>query len=231
MESQLILQRLFALQDLSYQSFQGKLVPTIAPETIIGVRVPELRRFAREIRKTQEASAFLRQLPHRYYDENILHGLLISQPMPYGEVLAHLDAFLPYVDNWAVCDLISPQAFQKHPPDLPERLRAWMTAEHPYTVRFAVGALMGFYLDDAFRPEYAGWVSELQSGEYYINMMIAWYFATALAKRYEEILPYLEERRLSDWVHNKTIQKAVESYRIAPEQKAYLRTLRIKASK
>lgn len=231
MESQLILQRLFALQDLSYQSFQGKLVPTIASETIIGVRVPELRKFAREIRKTQEASAFLRQLPHRYYDENILHGLLISQPMPYGEVLAHLDAFLPYVDNWAVCDLISPQAFRKHPPDLPERLRAWMTAEHPYTVRFAVGALMGFYLDDTFRPEYAGWVSELRSGEYYINMMIAWYFATALAKRYGEILPYLEERRLSDWVHNKTIQKAVESYRIAPEQKAYLRTLRIKASK
>lgn len=228
---ELILERLFALQDLSYQSFQSKLVPTIVPETIIGVRVPELRKFAREIRKTPEAAAFLRQLPHRYYEENILHGLLVSQPMPYEETMAYLEDFLPYVDNWAVCDLISPQAFRKHPADLPDRLRAWMAAEHPYTVRFAIGGLMSFYLEGTFRPEYAGWVADLRREEYYINMMIAWYFATALAKRYEEVLPYLEERRLSDWVHNKTIQKAVESYRITPEQKTYLRTLRVKVSK
>lgn len=228
MDAQTIQERLFALQDLSYQAFQSKLIPTISPDTVIGVRMPEMRRFAREIRRTPEAESFLHQLPHQYYDENMLHGLLISDPRPYEETLALLEEFLPYVDNWAVCDLISPCAFQKHPPKLPDQLKIWMAAEHPYTVRFALGTLMRFYLDGAFRPEYLQWAAELQSGEYYVNMMIAWYFATALAKQHALALPYLEEHRLDPWVHNKTIQKAVESYRISPEQKQYLRTLRVR---
>ena len=223
-----ILQSLIALQDLSYKEFHRKLIPNIDPDTILGVRVLEVRKLARSIRRSPEAEAFLHQLPHRYYDENILHGVLLSFSRPYEETVALLEEFLPYVDNWAVCDLISPQAFRAHPESLPVKVQNWLASDHTYSVRFGLGVLMGFYLDDCFQPEYLDWAAELRSEEYYVNMMIAWYLATALAKRWEETLPYLRERRLAPWVHNKTIQKAVESYRITPEQKALLRGLRIK---
>ena len=166
------------------------------------------------------------QLPHRYYEENNLHGLLLSAMPDYDAVVAALEAFLPHVDNWATCDLLSPKVFRKHPSELPGQIRRWVADPHPYTVRFGLGMLLSFYLDEAFRPEYLDLAAGVRREEYYVKMMVAWYFATALAKQYAAALPYVEERRLDRWTHNKTIQKAVESYRITPEQKAYLRSLR-----
>lgn len=223
-----IQERLIALQDLSYKEFHRKLIPNVNPDTILGVRVPEIRRLARSIRGTPEAEEFLHQLPHHYYDENILHGALLSFSRSYEETVSLLEEFLPYVDNWAVCDLISPQAFRAHPAALPEQVKMWISSDHPYTIRFGLGVLMSFYLDDCFCPKYLAWAASLRSGEYYVNMMIAWYLATALAKQWEAALQYLTQNRLDPWVHSKTIQKAVESCRISPEQKAFLRTLRIK---
>ena len=202
-------------------------MPTVDPEAVIGVRTPELRKLARELAGTEEAADFLRTLPHRYYDENNLHGFLLSLLKDYGETVAGLELFLPYVDNWATCDLMSPRAFRKHPPQLPEQARRWMASQHTYTVRFGIGALLEFYLDEAFRPEYLDWAADLRSGEYYVNMMTAWYFATALAKQYDAALPYLLDRRLDGWTHNKAIRKAIESRRIPDEQKAYLRSLKV----
>ena len=223
----MILDRLFALQDLKYKDFHCRLMPTVDPEAVIGVRTPELRKLARELAGTEEAADFLRTLPHRYYDENNLHGFLLSLLKDYGETVAGLELFLPYVDNWATCDLMSPLAFRKHPEPLPEQARRWMASEHVYTARFGIGVLLGFYLDEAFRPEYLEWVADLRSGEYYVNMMTAWYFATALAKQYDAALPYLLDRRLDGWTHNKAIRKAIESRRIPDEQKAYLRSLKV----
>ena len=220
--------QLFALQDLSYREFQCRLMPTVEPETVIGVRTPALRKLAKAFAKTEESEVFLKTLPHWYYEEDVLHGILLSSWKDYGRTVEELDRFLPYVDNWAVCDLISPQAFRAHPTDLPERAKGWMEAEHPYTVRFGIGVLMQFYLDESFNPVYMDWVAVLRSGEYYVNMMIAWYFATALAKQYDAAISFLENRRLDTWVHNKAIQKAVESYRVTDERKSYLRTLRRK---
>ena len=219
--------RLFEMQDLKYRDFQCRLMPTVDPDTVIGVRTPALRRFAREFAKLPEAAGFLRSLPHLYYEENNLHGFLIASMADYGQAVAALEAFLPYVDNWATCDLIRPKAFQKHPPELPEQLRIWMSARHPYTVRFGIEMLMTFYLDGCFRPEYLEQVAEVRSEDYYVNMMIAWYFATALAKQYDAALPYLRQRRLAPWTHNKAIQKSLESFRITDAQKAYLRTLKL----
>ena len=224
----MILERLFALQDLKYKEFQCKLMPTVDPEAVIGVRTPALRQLARELEGTEEAAAFLQSLPHRYYDENNLHGFLLSLVKDCEETVAGLEAFLPYVDNWATCDLLSPKAFRKHPEQLPEQARRWMDSQHVYTARFGIGVLLSFYLDEAFQPEYLAWVSQVRGGEYYVDMMAAWYFATALAKQYEAALPYLEQGRLGLWVHNKTIQKAIESRRITAARKAYLRTLRRK---
>ena len=223
--------RLFALQDKEYQAFQAKLMPTVPPETVIGVRMPLLRKLAGECRGSDTAGAFLSVLPHTYYEENNLHGLLICTLRDYGETVAALETFLPFVDNWATCDLLSPRAFRSHPDALPGQIRRWLDSGRTYTVRFALGMLLQFYLDDAFVPQWLDWAAEIRSEEYYINMMIAWYFATALAKQPEAALPFLEEGRLPLWVHNKTIQKAIESYRISPEQKAYLRTLRRKPGK
>lgn len=221
--------KLFALQDTSYRDFQCKLTPSITPDKVIGVRMPQLHKVAREIKGSIEATEFLETLPHSYYDEDNLHGLLLCQYTDYDKTIAALERFLPYVDNWATCDLLRPKAFEKHPPQLPQQLHLWMKQQHVYTVRFAVGMLLTFYLDEAFESQYLVWASSIQRQEYYINMMVAWYFATALAKQYEAAIPYLQENRLSLWTHNKTIQKAIESRRISPEQKAYLKTLRRKA--
>ena len=217
---------LFARQDLPYKAFHTKLIPGVAPESVIGVRVPALRSFARTFAKTQDAAVFLTLLPHRYYEENNLHGLLLSGMRDFSKVIAGLDVFLPYVDNWATCDLINPKIFAGNLPPLLPQIQKWMASGHPYTVRFGIGMLMRYYLDAAFVPEYLAWVAEIRSREYYVNMMAAWYFATALAKQYPAALPYLEEHKLAPWTHNKAIQKACESYRVPDVHKAYLRSLK-----
>ncbi len=218
---------LFAMQDETYRAFSAKLMPTVNPETVIGIRVPMLRKFAKEFGKTPEADAFLKDLPHRYFEENNVHAFLLEKEKDFDRCIERLDAFLPYVDNWATCDSMFPKVLEKHKPELLPHIERWIHSDKTYTVRYAVGLLMRLYLDEDFDPSFARMVADVKSEEYYVNMMIAWYFATALAKQYDEILPYITERRLSPWVHNKTIQKAVESYRITPEQKTFLRTYRI----
>ena len=220
--------RLFELQDQKYRDFNSKLIPTVAPETVIGVRTPELRKYARELAKTADGAEFIKIFPHKYYEENNLHGFLLEKIKDYDELIKALDNFLPYVDNWATCDLMSPPIFKKHTAELLLKIEEWIKSEHTYTVRFGIKMLMSFYLDDNFKAEYLELAAGIKSEEYYINMMIAWYFATALAKQYESAVQYLESRRLDKWVHNKTIQKAVESYRISKEQKEYLKSLRLK---
>ncbi len=223
-----IRKRLFELQDTKYRDFQGKLIPNIDLETVIGVRTPELRKFAKEILKSRDYADFLQNVPHKYFDENQLHAFLISGMKDYGECLDALCKFLPYVDNWATCDQMSPKVFKKHRPELLPKIKAWIGSAETYTIRFAVGMLMEHFLDEDFSDEYPEMVSKLRSDEYYVNMMIAWYFATALAKQYDAILPYIEQHKLDVWTHNKAIQKSVESYRITEEQKEYLKTLKIR---
>jgi len=220
--------RLFEMRDVKYKEFHCKLMPTVNPETVIGVRTPDLRKLAKAYSKTPEAMEFLKNLPHKYYEENNLHGFLIETIREYEAAVAAIDAFLPYIDNWATCDLIAPKIFKKHLNELHGKIKVWLKSDRTYTVRFGIGMLMGLYLDEHFRPEMLGLVAAVRSDEYYINMMIAWYFATALAKQYNATLPYILERRLEKWTHNKAIQKAVESYRITDETKAYLRTLKAK---
>ena len=221
-----IREELFRLRDEKYRDFQIGLIPTVEPETLIGVRTPELRRFAKELIKRGDVSPFLAALPHKYFDENQLHAFLLSEMKDYGRCLEEVDRFLPYIDNWATCDQLSPKIFARHRGELIEPIRDWIRSEETYTVRFGIGMLMQHYLDEAFDPAYPEMVAEIRSEEYYVNMMIAWYFATALAKRYEAVLPFLEETRLAPWTHNKAIQKAAESHRISPEQKIYLRSLK-----
>lgn len=226
-----IVDRLFGMRDEKYASFQQSLLPTVDPASIIGVRTPALRQLAREIRQSagpEELRAFLGILPHRYFDENQLHAFLISLEKDFAACISQVEAFLPYVDNWATCDQLSPKCFQKHRAELIPFIQKWLCDSHPFTVRFALGMLMQHYLDDAFDPVYLQWAAAVQSEEYYVNMMVAWYFATALAKQYDAALPYLENRRLSPWTHSKTIQKAVESYRIPDDRKACLKSLRLK---
>lgn len=228
MRSDAIFQRLSELSDPTYRDFHAGLIPNISPETILGVRVPALRKLARELRGSAEAQEFMAALPHEYYDENCLHGLLINDIKDFGATVSALDAFLPYVDNWAVCDLISPRSFKSRPPELAAHVRRWLESSHSYTVRFGIGVLMSFYLDEGFEPAQLEAVAERCCEEYYVNMMVAWYFATALAKQPEAALPYIENRRLSRWTHNKAIQKSIESRRIPDETKAYLKALRWK---
>lgn len=220
--------RLFEMQDLKYRDFQCRLMPTVDPQTVIGVRTPDMRRLAKELSITPAAAAFLKILPHQYYEENNLHGYLIETLKGYDRTIDAVDIFLPYVDNWATCDLISPKIFKKHLPELYEKIGSWLKSGRSFTVRFGIEMLMSFYLDEHFQPEMLNLVANVKSREYYVNMMIAWYFATALAKQYDAALPVLREQRLEKWTHNKTIQKAIESYRIRDEQKAYLRTLKVK---
>ena len=221
-----IREELFRLRDEKYRDFQGKLLPTVERETMIGVRTPELRRFAKALLKREEVSLFLGALPHRYFDENQLHAFLLSEIRDFGRCLEGVERFLPYIDNWATCDQLSPKVFARHRGELIEPVRGWIRSGRTYMVRFGIGMLMQHFLEDAFDPAYPEMVAEIRSEEYYVNMMTAWYFATALAKRYEAVLPFLEERRLAPWTHSKAIQKALESYRIKPEQKAYLRSLK-----
>lgn len=198
--------QLFAEQDLTYQAFQQKLMPTVAPGTVIGVRIPTLRKLARTF-SSDETDTFFCDLPHRYYEENILHGLLISALPNFDRVIRELDLFLPYVDNWAVCDVIRPKIFPEHCGKLLSPITRWMQSAHPYTIRFGIEQLMLHFLDDQFEPQYLDWVAALRSDEYYVNMMIAWFFATALATQYTATLPILQQQKLDVWTHNKTIQK------------------------
>lgn len=214
---------LFSMQDKKYRDFHAKLIPTVNPEVIIGVRTPELRKYAKMLSKKPEMADFIQTLPHKYYEENNLHGFLIEGMKEYDAVITALDDFLPYVDNWATCDMMAPKVFKKHLPELIEKIKEWIASGHTYTKRFGMGMLMKYYFDEAFSLEYLDMVASVESDEYYVNMMIAWYFATALAKQYEATLPYIQKRILNKWTHNKVIQKAIESYRITPEQKEYLR--------
>ena len=219
--------QLFELQDLNYRDFHSKLLPGIDKEKIIGIRTPQLRKFAKEFAKTEEVVLFLQELPHTYYEENNLHMMLVSWMKDYGACLKEVRRFLPYIDNWATCDLPLPKCFEKHKTELLPEIQSWIMDTHTYTIRYGIGVLMRLYLDEAFSPEFPELVAQVRSEEYYVNMMIAWYMSTALAKQWETIIPYIEQKKLPEWVHRKTIQKAVESYRITPEQKAYLKTFRL----
>ena len=215
------------MQDEKYREFQRSLIPGLSRENIIGIRIPAMRKLAKEFAKEPEAAVFLKQLPHTYYDENILHALLIAEIKDYDACMEAVEAFLPYIDNWAVCDGLSPKTFGKHKAELLEKIRLWISSEHTYTCRFGIGMLMRWFLDEDFQPGYLELPAAVRSEEYYVNMMTAWLFATALAKQWDSAIPYLEQNRLDPWTHNKTIQKARESYRITTEQKEYLKRLKV----
>ena len=218
--------RLFAMRELPYRDFTAKLIPNAPKERVIGVRTPALRSLAKELSGTPEAAEFLRVLPHFYLEENHLHGFLLERIRDYDACVAALDAFLPFVDNWASCDCISPACFKKKRERLIGDTRRWLDSGRLYTRRFAIRTLMNHFLDADFCPAYLDWVAGIETEEYYLRMMQAWYFATALAKQYDAALPYIEQKRLDPWTHSKAIQKAVESFRVPDEHKAYLRTLR-----
>nr|WP_308565708.1 DNA alkylation repair protein [uncultured Peptostreptococcus sp.] len=221
-----IYKELEAIKEEEYAAFQARLIPSIDPSTIMGIRVPKLRAFAKSYIKDQECQDFLVSLPHAYYDENMLHGILVSEIKDFDTCIYKLEAFLPYVDNWAVCDIMSPRVFKKHKEELLDRIKIWISSDQTYTCRFGLEMLMTHFLDDDFKPDYLELVAGLRSQEYYVNMMIAWFFATALAKQWEASLPYIEARSLDDWTHNKAIQKARESLRISKERKDYLKGLK-----
>ena len=223
-----IKEKLFELQDLKYRDMQVKIIPNIDAESIIGVRTPELRSLAKELSKRDDVEEFLSDLPHEYFDENQLHAFILSAMKDYEKCIDGVEAFLPYVDNWATCDQMSPKIFKKNRKDLLKHVNKWIKSKKTYTIRFGVGMLMEHFLDEDFDLKYPEQVSKIRSEEYYVNMMLAWYFATALAKQYDFVLPFIEEKKLDTWTHNKAIQKSVESYRITPEQKDYLRTLKVK---
>ena len=220
--------RLFELQDIKYRDFQSGLFPTLEKDVMIGVRTPELRKLAKEYGGRKDIGEFLTDLPHKYFDENQLHAFIISGEKNIDTAMAELNAFLPYVDNWATCDQMSPKVFKKHRDKLLVEIDKWLKSDLTYTIRFGIGMLMEHFLDEDYDVKYPETVAQIRSEEYYVNMMTAWYFATALAKQYDTILPFIEGKKLDTWTHNKAIQKAVESYRITPEQKGYLKTLKIK---
>ena len=221
-------EELFKLQDTAYRDFHSSLMPGVDKEAVIGVRIPVLRKFAKEYAKSGETEQFMRELPHKYYEENNLHMMLIGQVKDYAECISELEKFLPYIDNWATCDLLAVRTVKNHLNSYIKKIDRWLESEHIYTIRFGINMLMRYYLEEEFKLEYPGKVAAIRSEEYYVNMARAWYFATALAKKYDQVLPFLEEQKMDVWTHNKTIQKAIESYRITPEQKEYLRTLKIR---
>ena len=221
-----IVEKLQELADSGYRDFQAKLMPTVAKDTIIGVRMPAMRALAKELKGTELAASFLQELPHQYFDENQLHAFLINELKDYKQCLEELELFLPYVDNWATCDQLSPKVLKKQPDATLAAIKKWLGSDHDYTVRFGMEMLMSFYLDDLFKPEFLAWVAADKNEAYYVKMMVAWFFATALAKQYEATVPYFEQRLLPEWSHKKAIQKACESYRVTKEHKEYLRTLK-----
>lgn len=224
-----ITEKLFALSDAEYRSFQSRLMPNIDPSLVIGVRTPMLRSLAREFYATDEGKAFMSasSLPHKYYEENNLHAFMIDFIRDYDECIAAINAFLPYVDNWATCDQMKARALTKDCKRTLENAKIWMKSEHTYTKRFGIEVMMNHFLDERFEKNMPLLVADAENEEYYVKMMIAWYYATALAKHYDDILPYLEKRTLSVWTHNKAIQKATESRRLSEEQKNYLRSLKV----
>ena len=221
-----IQKQLFELQDMAYRDFHSRLMPDIDKETVIGIRVPMLRKYAKSIAGTELAEKFIKELPHCYYEENNLHMMLITGIKDYDRCLMEIERFLPYIDNWTTCDFPAPKCFENHKEDLLPVIKRLIASSETYTIRYGIGMLMRLYLDADFDPEYVRIVAEVKSDEYYVNMMIAWYMATALAKQWDVVIPYIEEHRMPDWVHRKTIQKAVESYRITDEQKRYLKGYR-----
>lgn len=219
-------EELFELQDIKYRDFNSSLIPGIDKETVIGIRTPVLRKFAKEYAKSGETEQFMTELPHKYYEENNLHMMLIAQIKDYDKCISETEKFLPHIDNWATCDSPLPKCFDKNKEDVLERAKNWIATDATYVKRFGMGVMMRLFLDEDFKEEYIQLVASVKSEEYYVNMMIAWYMATALAKQWDAAVPYIQGRRLSEWVHRKSIQKAVESYRITPEQKEYLKGLR-----
>ena len=223
-----IRKELYANQDEDYRKLQAKTIPTVGIDRIIGVRTPILRKYAKDLAKREDIGEFLDVLPHEFFDEDQLHAFILSEMKDYDRCLNEVDRFLPYVNNWATCDQMSPKVFKKHRVELLTSIEKWMSSDETYTIRFGIGMLMEHFLDDDFDPKYPKMVAKIRSDEYYVNMMIAWYFATALAKQYDAIIPFIEKKKLDVWTHNKAIQKSVESYRITPEQKEYLKSLKIK---
>ncbi len=223
-----IQKKLNMVKESSYRDFTAKLIPEISKDEILGVRVPLLKIMAKEIFLQGDYERFLKELPHKYHEENLLHGFIIGNIKEYEKALRLTEEFLPYVNNWAVCDSLRPASFRKNKSSMLKCIKKWVKSGHIHTIRFGVEMLMYYFLDEDFDSSYLEIPATIKSEEYYVNMMIAWFYATALAKRYDETLPYLENKRLSPWVHNKTIQKAVESYRITPEKKEYLKLLKIR---
>ncbi|MBP3235311.1 MAG: DNA alkylation repair protein [Eubacterium sp.] len=221
-----IISELYKKQDIKYRDFQAKLIPDKTVDDMIGVRTPELRKYAKELVKRDDIGEFLSTLPHEFFDEYQLHAFIISGIKDFDKCMYEVNRFLPYVDNWATCDQLSPKVFKKNRPELLKQIKKWIKSKDKYTVRFGIGMLMQHFLDEDFDVKYPEMVVKLRSDEYYINMMIAWYFATALAKQYDTVIPFIEEKRLDKWTHNKAIQKSVESYRITPQQKEYLKTFK-----
>lgn len=223
-----ITEKLLSLQDREYAAFHAKLVPTIDKESIIGIRVPKMRQLAKELKNDPDVPEFLKELPHKYYDENLLHALIISEEKDIDRCFELLDKFLPYVDNWAVCDTMNPKVFKKHKAELMDKILQWVKSDDIYTCRFAIDMLMGHFLDEDFKAEYLEIPAEVTLDDYYIRMVVAWFYATALTKQWDSTISYIENKRLEPWTHNKSIQKSCESFRISTEQKEYLRTLKIK---
>ena len=223
-----IQKQLFELQDLGYKEFHSKLMPTVCKDKIIGVRVPQLRKFAKELNKSDLKADFLNTLPHKYYEEDNLHAFLIEQIKDFNECISALDNFLLFVDNWATCDMMTPKVLAENPDLLYEKIQEWAKSEHTYTVRFAVVTLMKFFMDERLDKKHLKLLLRIKSDEYYINMAIAWYLATALSSRWDLVIPYIENKKFDKWIHNKAIQKSIESYRITKQQKEYLKTLKIK---
>lgn len=220
--------KLFDAQDKTYQAFHRSLVPNIEGDSIIGVRVPMLRKITKEYAKTKDAQSFLEDLPHTYYEENMIHSFLLCDIKEEKELIQRMEQFMPYIDNWAVCDSLRPKLFRKEKEALKKKRKVWLKQKHPYTKRLAIGMYLSYFLDEDFDVQDLEEIANVHEEEYYVKMMVAWYFATALAKQYDATIPYLEQKKLEPWTHNKTIQKAIESYRITEKQKSYLRTLKVK---
>ncbi|PWT27982.1 DNA alkylation repair protein [Butyrivibrio fibrisolvens] len=221
-----VYERLLEAKDDKYREFQAKLVPNISPDTIIGVRTPDMRKIAKEVFNSPEKNEFLKELPHKYYEENLVHFFIIAMIKDFDECIEKVEEFLPYVDCWPVSDQATPKSFKKNHAKLLPYIKNWIASDHVYTARFGIRMLMNEFLDDDFKDEYLELVASKEGDDYYLKMMVAWYFATALAKKYDESVKYIEERKLSDWIHKKAIQKAVESFRVTDEHKEHLKKYR-----